>query len=801
MQAKRLPGVNGDCRAGSTVSGSCYRFTVLTSRLVRMEYAPDGAFENRPTQIVLNRDFEVPSFTVYETDTSLEIGTEHLNITYDKQEFSIYGLAVKVRSACCGIYSTWRFSEPVTEGLWGTARTLDQADGPIPLEPGLQSRIGGFGVLDDSGSLILLEDGWIEPRKSGVQDLYFFGYGFDYKACLRDFFHLCGKAPLLPRYALGNWWSRFYPYSAEEYTALMDRFTEEKIPLSVAVLDMDWHLREIDPKYGKGWTGYTWNRALFSDPSAFLTGLHARNLKTTLNLHPAEGIQPHEAMYAEMCRALDRDPALGQPIPFDFCDPDFIRAYFTHVIHPLEQEGADFWWIDWQQGCVSKIPNADPLWLQNHYFFLDHGKGANRPMIFSRYAGPGSHRYPIGFSGDSIISWDTLDFQPYFTANAANIGYGWWSHDIGGHAAGCKDEELMARWVQFGTFSPILRLHSTSNLFNGKEPWKYREPVRSVLNDFLRLRHRLVPYLYTMNWRCCQADELLVQPMYYRYPELSDAYEVPNQYEFGSELTVCPITRPMDRELGVGRVTAWLPERLYFDFFTGLRYHGGRRLNLYRPMEAMAVLAKAGAIVPLTGAEEALENGVALPKTLELRTFLGGNGHLDLCEDDGETMAYADGQRAVTPVDFRWCVGDRAVFTVGPATDPAGLLPPQRQYSIVFMGAADTAEPVVTLDGAPVTVSKEYDEMRSALTIKLPPCKPSGAVKLCFPKGLPLADNREQARIFALLSNAQISYELKEDIYRRISFSRGPDSTLCELQAQNLSPDLLGAISEILFAK
>ena len=98
--------------------------------------------------------------------------------------------------------------------------------------------------------------------------------------------------------------------------------------------------------------------------------------------------------------------------------------------------------------------------MLNHYHYLDSGRRGNRRLTFSRYAGLGSHRYPIGFSGDTVISWDSLDFQPYFTATASNVGYGWWSHDIGGHMKGTKDDELATRWVQLGVFSPINRLHS-----------------------------------------------------------------------------------------------------------------------------------------------------------------------------------------------------------------------------------------------------------------------------------------------------------------------------------------------------
>ena len=129
--------------------------------------------------------------------------------------------------------------------------------GKLPMEHGLMSR-KSYSLFDDSRSMVLTEDGWIEPRKEGVQDIYFFGYGHKYLECLKDFYHLCGKTPLLPRYALGNWWSRYHRYTEEEYKELVERFEKEEIPFSVAVVDMDWHLvDDVDPKYGTGWTGYT----------------------------------------------------------------------------------------------------------------------------------------------------------------------------------------------------------------------------------------------------------------------------------------------------------------------------------------------------------------------------------------------------------------------------------------------------------------------------------------------------------------------------------------------------------------
>lgn len=795
----KLP-TRGPCRPESVVAGECYRFTLLTGRLVRMEYAPDGMFEDLPTQLALNRDFETPDFNVRETEQVLEIDTEFLSIFYDKKAFSPGGLSVKVLSACRGIYSTWHFGEVLLENLGGTARTLDQADGAVPLADGLQSRLQGYSVLDDSNSLLLLEDGWIAPRREGIQDLYLFGYGYAYEDCLQDFFRLSGQTPLLPRFVLGNWWSRFYPYTDEEYGKLMDRFAKEDIPLSVAVLDIDWHLTEVEPKYGKGWTGYTWNRKLFPDPGAFLAGLHRRALKVTLNLHPAEGIQPHEEQYPAAAALLGRDGALGLPIHFDFCDPQFIRAYFECLLHPEEERGVDFWWIDWQQGGAARFRGADPLWLLNHFHFLDSKKAGKRPFIFSRYAGPGSHRYPIGFSGDSVISWASLEFQPYFTATAANIGYGWWSHDIGGHCGGAKDEELMVRWLQFGVFSPIMRLHSTSNLFNGKEPWMFGESTADIMRVFLRLRHALVPYLYTMNWRCAQHGEMPLRPMYYRYPEQDAAYEVPNQYEFGSELIVCPITTPMVPTLKLAKAAAWLPERLYFDFFTGLRYHGCRKLSLYRPLGQIPVLAKAGAIVPLAGEDERLQNGTALPEELEVRVFSGGNGYYVLYEDDGETENYKTGQYALTAFEFRWNVSGVSALTITPSTGARRLLPERRRYTVHLIGAALPDNIQVTAGGSAVDVQYQYDEARGTLILPLPSCGVDGAITVLFDRAA-LADNRTRERIFELLVPMEIGYELKERIYNCVAYNHGADYAFCELQTMGLEPDLLSAIAEIMFAK
>ncbi len=167
---------------------------------------------------------------------------------------------------------TWRYDGKSYGDLHGTARTLDNADGRIPLDPGILSR-KPYAVLDDSESM-LFEDGWVASRKPGRKDGYVFAYNGDHKAAIKDFYRLSGHQPLLPRWSLGNWWSRYHAYSADEYLELMSHFKQEGIPLTVGVIDMDWHrVEDVPPEYGSGWTGYSWNKELFPDPPAFLAEL------------------------------------------------------------------------------------------------------------------------------------------------------------------------------------------------------------------------------------------------------------------------------------------------------------------------------------------------------------------------------------------------------------------------------------------------------------------------------------------------------------------------------------------------
>lgn len=771
-------------RPEAIVQGDTYRFTVLTSRLIRLEYAADGRFEDRPTQTVWNRDFPVPSYRIVEDETELQIITEHVHLHYTKGPFASNTLYIDVLGNFSTYYSRYTYGGPLRT-LKGTARTLDHADGEIPLEEGIISR-QGYAAIDDSASFVLTDDHFVEPRQEGAQDIYYFGYGHDYKQALKDFYRLTGPTPMLPRQVLGNWWSRYWRYNEKEYKDLMNRFKAEDVPFSVSVIDMDWHVTDIPEKYGSGWTGYTWNRDLFPDPKGFLQWLKDDDRMVTLNLHPADGVRGFEEAYEAMAVAMGVDPDTEDRIPFDFSDRDFIEHYFTKLHHPHEADGVDFWWIDWQQGANSKMKGLDPLWMLNHYHALDIARDGNRPLIFSRYAGPGSHRYPVGFSGDTLISWASLKFQPYFTATASNIGYGWWSHDIGGHQRGEKDDELSTRWLQYGVFSPIMRLHSTMSIFNGKEPWRYSVESEQVMKKYLRLRHQLVPYIYTMNARNHFDGLPLVSPMYYEHPEDELAYAVPNQYYFGTELMVTPIVEPMNPNLHVAATTAWLPDGEWFDFFTGHRYTGGKQMRLFRKLEDQGVLAKAGAIVPL-GQHLEHSNALHNPDHLELLVFPGASNRFTLFEDDNVGVAHRDGENVETAFELDWSA---RTLTIATPFGKRELLPEKREVTLILRGVN---EGHVSRDGE--VLPSRYDHQTQSLSVDLGELGETQVLSLQV--DMSTNDNRME-RLYTFLDQAEIGYDLKDRLYRLLSQRLEPVNLMHQLQALDLEKDLVDCLLEIM---
>jgi len=764
----------------SLVTHGNVRISVFTSRLFRIEYSHDKHFEDRPSQVFWNRQFPEVQLEIDKSANSLKIRTNDLILRYF--DTSLEPTPSNLLISEVNEKFTWHPGKKNIYNLKGTSRTLDEADGEIPLEEGLISR-EGWSVIDDSSSLVFTEDDWIKNRDKNRFDLYFFGYGDNYQACLDDYLKLSGKIPLLPRWILGNWWSRYWDYTQDDVKSLVRDFREHDLPLSIFIIDMDWHITDVkkywkEPKNKKripekikpamhdGWTGFTWNEELFPDYKQLFTFFREKNIRTALNLHPAVGIYPHEIQYSRVAQRLGLDPKTMKGIEFDIADKKFTKTYFEEILHPYQEDGVDFWWTDWQQGKKTKLPGLDPLWWLNHLHFIDLATDSEkRPIIFSRWGGLGNHRYPIGFSGDTYVTWESLAFQPYFTSTATNVGYFWWSHDIGGHMGGAEDAELYSRWVQYGCFSPILRLHSTKNPFMIKLPWKFDDETFSIIKSAMQLRHKLIPYIYSNAWLSTTKNLPLCRPLYYQYPAHEFSYSFRDQYFFGTEILVSPIIAPMNPTVNMSRKEIWLPDGQWFDFNTGELMDGNRVHVKYYSKREIPIFVKAGAIIPLDldYHKSHLDN----PDLIQLVVFPGNNNQFVLYEDDGITQNYKLDKNVQTKFEVTTSKNSITI-EIHPPKGDTSLIPKNRKFEIVLKGVNEPTSVKAEIDKNTVESEWVFDKKNRSLTIKS--IKPKSNLKLLyeikFPKEIINQKSLVENKLYSLLRSMQIPYNLKTDIYK-----------------------------------
>jgi alpha-glucosidase len=592
------------------------------------------------------------------------------------------------------------------------------------MDPGLVSR-DGWVVVDDSARPLFDSDDfnftkgeesvwpWVVLRKNTQNpDLYFFGYGHEYRKALSDFVQIAGRIPLPPRFAFGSWWSRYWSYSDQELGQLVADFRSNTVPLDVLVIDMGWHptfsnLHDVRDQSGerKGWTGYTWDSHLFPDPKLFLDDIHQEGLKVTLNLHPASGVQPWEERYPQMARAMGIDPATQRYVPFDITDKKFAQNYMDILHHPLEQQGIDFWWLDWQNGPTTALPGVSATWWLNYVHFTDQEREGKRPLLFHRWGGLGNHRYQIGFSGDTISVWDSLAFQPWFTATAANVGYAYWSHDIGGHMPGKVDPELYTRWVQFGAYSPILRTHTSNNAEAERRIWAYPEPYSDVMKEAFRKRYELQPYIYTEARRTYDTGVAFVHPLYYDWPEAAEAYTSRGEYMFGDSMLVAPVTSPADEKSQLANETVWLPKGPWIEWPTGKHLEGPVSVSRELTIREVPVYVRPGAIVPMQPPMEYTGQRPIDPLIVTVFPMASGeHSSYEMYEDSGEAEKYKLGVCAWTKLAAEQSKNLLKV-TIAPVRGGYAGMIEQRGYEIRL--PADWPPASVTVNGSPVAFNRE----------------------------------------------------------------------------------------------
>lgn len=661
------------------VQGNKYRISVISERIVRLEFSETGQFLDKPTQLIKKRNIGIPDFAVRQDANILEVTTKYFALNYIKEQpfvgpkvDPLKNLKITLLSKDRDRNKDWYVGHPEAKNMLGNMVSVD-VNIPKNLQKGLYS-LDGFVSLDDSYGKIIMEDGTLANALDNHLDIYVFMYDRDFKQALFDYFKMTGAPSLIPRYALGNWWSRNILYDEQSALQLVRQFERNKIPLSVMLFDHDWHIRNVENNTNLK-TGFTFNPELFKDPKSLIEEFHKRGIRVGLCVNPTNGIYPHEQYYPQAMEYLKLEAPTV--IEFDPFNPKIVDVLFKMFLHPLEALGVDFFWND-SNGNM----DVNKLWALNHYMYLDSGRSKEkRALLLARASVFAPHRYPVLYGGSSEVSWKALKNLPFQYLNAANVGVSWWSHDVGGNHGGIEDGELFLRYIQLSTFGPILRFHGARGKYYKREPWVWDAKTSSIAADYLRLRHRLIPYLYTEAYNYTKSGTPLIQPFYYNYMWVYDDDLYKNQYYLGSQLLVCPILEPKDPIMNRTIHRFFVPDGTWYDFVTGKKFPGNKKYISFFKESDYPVFAHSGSIIPFSNRSD--YNNIGLPTDIEIQIFPGASNTYTLYEDDGVTSLYREGYYLKTSIDYNYLRNNYTVI-IRSIDGKSGIAPDKRNYKMVF---------------------------------------------------------------------------------------------------------------------
>ena len=407
-----------------------------------------------------------------------------------------------------------------------------------------------------------------------------------------------------------------------------------------------------------------------------------------------------------------RDVEPPPRIYFDLSNQHQAQVSMNDLHAPLLRQGLDFWWVDGGSGAVDMPGLNKQLWTNKVFYDSTQEVTGKRGFILSRYGDWGSERYPAFFTGDTYSEWPVLAYEVAFTARGGNVLVDYISHDIAGFHGGKIDFDLYARWIEFGTFSPILRMHSShANPKDGnlRMPWIYGDEGVALMKKYFTLRNQLIPYLYTYSWLAHRDAVPILRPLYLEHPELEESYRHSREYFFGNEMLVAPVVDASAKQ------TIYLPPGQWIDFFNGKPYEGGTTFQQQYKVDEIPVFVRAGAIVP-----EQLPSEYSDAKPLDtviLNVYGSGSGHFDLYEDDGISFDYNKGKSAVTAMDHSTDAGGQQHLTIAPTRGTFSGQVSQRAFELRIFAKNRPAS--VSVDGHDVG-AVSWDADRSLATVTLP---------------------------------------------------------------------------------
>lgn len=706
-------------RAGNAVSFRKARIEVLSPTMFSVREGDGYRFAPVRTDLGVVALPSAPvEYTVVQTGGVFRIATDRMTVVYDPSLPLAEG-GVRVEPADGSLSVVARLDAEDGANLGGVVGALDNCDGPrchaeqnditskweyrrIPMD-GILSRRGYTVLKHTPDALNLYRAG------EAFDELYVMCYGEDYRTAFADFYAVAGPIPMYPKWSLGLIWSRWKDYDDEDYKRIVARFREERIPLDAVILDMCWHVDH--------WYGYKYDTVNFPDMRAFQRWCDEQHVKTGFN-HHSGCIYKDDPKVREFCRraGLDYERSIVagpsfepeiRVVQYDTRNERHFKAFYDLYLADMIADGFDFHWVD----------GANSIYSSELYRkYLSEGTG-RRPLVLNRLHSYTlcNHRYPAGFSGDTYATWATMRYTLEATIKGANNGVNW-SHDIGGYmpqgADGyIPDGEMFARWTQLGAVSPLMRFHAKKDVFwfpakscpdgwdgGSRLPWEWGPTVEESLRRSVRLRAALNPYIYTMMRRAHDTGVTLCRGLYIDYPGADESYRY-DEFLFGDAMLAAPAMRPSgDGQHGLTERSLWLPEGMWYDYFTAESVEGGREISRVSDICTFPLYVKAGALIPMAVPADCVS---APLETLVLRAYAPAaacHTEFDLYEDEGENFDYERGACRRTLLVYDGTADGPQRFTI---EAPRGSYPEavaERTYRVELVGAPEPAS--VTVNGA-----------------------------------------------------------------------------------------------------
>ena len=627
----------------------------------------------------------------------------------------------------------------------------DTCSADIPqMASGLLDQSGWY-LLDDSQTAVWTSDGWLADRPSGdIQDGYLFGYGQNYTGALSDLAKLTGPATLPDESVFGNWFSQYYPYSTTDYQdSILPAFQTNGVSLDDLSVDTDW-------KSPNTWNGWEWNSSLFPDPTSFTDWAAAQHVDVALNVHPA--IATNDPLYSQAQdiagNSLTTESSCSNGSScavWDWANVAQAESYFA-TADPT-QNAVAMTWLDWccdASGVFSQpgvTPDAWINYLTAQQMVNDGERGfdlarigaSNQNSQAGAYpSGPwADHRSAIAFTGDTQGTWNTLASEAQLAQDEGSVGEPYVSDDIGSFLGssstgnGNDPDDLYLRWLQLGTFQPIMREHSNSGQ-NPRLPWEYDAATQAVGDQFMQLREELVPYLYTLAYQASATGLPMSRALYLDYPGQAAAYTNPTEYTLGPDVLVAPVTQP-------GASVAeqvWFPPGTWQDFFTGATFTGPGTQTIDVPTSRMPVFVQEGGILPLQPSTGQAQTAGTAPITLQVHA--GANGSYSLYDDAGTGLGYQSSQSSQTPISYTENASSAtSTLTISPAVGSYSGEPSSRTYTLDLV---DESRPTsVAINGQSLTSSQwSYNSADNTLQVPLGAVSTGGSLTVTQTGGTPM---------------------------------------------------------------